>query len=465
MKFWQKSYLCILIIFLLAFDIGSYVLLRTSYGINQRADMERGISEFSGLEQALSYFFTTYTDKTGSDDIVQIIDSFAYDYSKYGTSIEVFDGETLVYSNAYHLTQKREELEANEPKCVYRKVNDSFLLYVGGPMQYKNFHIVLSRSADYLLTYYADMLNRFEVLTIAVSAALSVMLIFALLYLTSPIRKLHDAVSLFAAGSYDRRALIKGHDEIGELAVNFNHMADTVEKYIERLKNESELREVFINNLTHELKTPIAAIKGYSEFLRDSNCTARDRETAIAYIIEHTARLDMLSVKLMELLQLKSDEFHPVQIDIGELFSRTIRLMRHRTGSANVPIHAECSAKNLYGDPVLLESLLMNLMENSMRAMKENGRIDLRSYLQDGKTVLEVQDNGVGIPQEDIVKITDAFYVVDKSRSRALGGVGLGLSICSQIVKLHGADLHIASAPGSGTTVTVVFTTDLQLGG
>lgn len=459
MRFWHKSYLCVLIIFLVAFDIGAYVLLQTSYRINETMDIERAVNEFNGTDQALHYILQTYTSNTGSGDIEPVIASFADNYRRNGVFLEVFDGDRLIFSNTSLLSIERVELTDNTLRSVYRKVDGSLLLYTGGPMTFQNLRMVISRNSDYLLDFYNEILQRFVNLSMIVSGVLSVVLIFILLYLTAPIRKLHEAVSLFAAGNYDKRAVIRGHDEIHELAANFNHMADTVQHNIEELQKESELKEILINNLTHELKTPITAIKGYSEFLKNANYSEADRRMALNYIIEHVSRLDTLSLKLVDLLYAQNSRLTPAEVDIEGMFSQVSRFVNHQIKAKPVTLHIRCTEKKMWGDQDLLTSLLVNLVENSIKAVGENGWIALSSYLQNNHVVLEVEDNGIGIPEEDIARITEAFYVVDQSRSRTMGGLGLGLSLCSQIISLHQAKMHIESKLHSGTKISIFFTT------
>ncbi|SDP14623.1 Signal transduction histidine kinase [Paenibacillus sp. yr247] len=463
MKFWQKTYLCVLIVFLIAFDLGAYGLLKKSYQLNEQLDISRGVSVYGSIEKSLSYILRVYTERTGITNYETVIASFAANYYKEDILLEVYQADQLIFSNAYQFVGDRAELHGDPYQSVYRKMNDELWLFIGGKMEFQDLRLVISRNSDYLQEYYATLRQYFITLSVVISLILSAALIFLLFQLTAPIRRLNKGVRAIAAGAYDRRVIVRGNDEFGELAQDFNRMVDAVSNHIETIKKASEDKEIFINNLTHELKTPITAIKGYSEFLNHANYNEEERRMAVHYIYEHIARLDVLSGKMMQLLYLKSEEVALEPVQIENLFSYVVNMERHHLEAKQMTIRIECSADEVYGDQELLQSLFINLVENSIKASSFGGEIQMRSYHYDEGVVLEVLDYGRGIPEKDIEKITEAFYVVDRSRSKELGGIGLGLSICNQIAQLHHANIQIDSKENEYTRVSVYFTTPLQL--
>ncbi|RRJ66774.1 sensor histidine kinase [Paenibacillus oralis] len=465
MKFWQKTYLCVLLVFLIAFDLGAYALLQKSYQLNEQMDMSRGVSEYESIEQTLSYILRAFAYSTGSMSYEAVISGIAENYYEEGILTEVYDGERLVFSNAYQFAGEREELQlqGGQRETVYRKLDGKLWIFVGGSMEFNGLKLVISRSSAYLQDYYNTLLNYFIALSVIISLVLSAVLILLLFRLTAPVRNLNKGVGDIAAGAYHQRVKVSGSDEIAELAQDFNKMVDAVAANIETIQKANEEKENFINNLTHELKTPITAIKGYSAFLNHANSTEEDRRMAVDYIHEHVARLDLLSGKLMELLYLKNEEITLQPVEIAPLFVYVEQMERHYLEAKQITLVKECRAERIYGDPTLLQTLFMNLVENSIKASPAGGKIHLKSSFRDQDVVIEVIDYGKGIPDKDIEKITEAFYVVDKSRSKELGGIGLGLSICSQIARLHHARLHFETKEHEYTKVSVLFTTLLQL--
>lgn len=459
MKFWQKTYLSVLIVFLIAFDLGAYGLLKKSYQLNEQLDISRGVTEFRSIEKSLSYILSEYTEDTGNFNYEPVIASFAEHYYKDDIRLEIYQADQLIFSNAYQFVGDRAEQHGDPYKTVYRKMNDELWLFIGGKMDFKDLKLVISRNSDYLQEYYVSLRQYFITLSFVISLILSAALIFLLFQLTAPIRKLNKGVKAIAAGAYDQRVIVRGNDEFGELAQDFNRMVDAVSNHIETIKKVSEDKEIFINNLTHELKTPITAIKGYSEFLNHANFNEEERKMAVHYIYEHIARLDVLSGKMMQLLYLKSEQITLEPVNIEKLFSYVVNMERHHIEEKQMKIIHECFAEVIYGDQELLQSLLINLVENSIKASLYGGEILLRSYHYHEGIVLEVLDYGRGIPEKDIAKITEAFYVVDRSRSKELGGIGLGLSICNQIAQLHHAKIQIDSKENEYTRVSIYFTT------
>jgi signal transduction histidine kinase len=449
----------VLIVFLIAFDLGAYGLLKKSYQLNERLDISRGVTEFRSIDKSLSYILREYTENTGNTNYEPVITSFAANYYKEDILLEIYQADQLIFSNAYQFVGDRAEQHGDPYKTVYRKMNDELWLFIGGKMDFQDLKLVISRNSNYLQEYYVTLRQYFITLSFVISLILSAALIFLLFQLTEPIRRLNKGVKAIAAGAYDQRVIVKGNDEFGELAQDFNKMVDAVSNQIEMIKKVSEDKEIFINNLTHELKTPITAIKGYSEFLNHANFTEEERRMAVHYIYEHIARLDVLSGKMMKLLYLKSEQITLEPVHIENLFSYVVNMERHHIEEKQMKIIHECFADEVYGDQELLQSLLINLVENSIKASPFGGEILLRSYHYHEGVVLEVLDYGRGIPEKDIAKITEAFYVVDRSRSKELGGIGLGLSICNQIAQLHHAKIQIDSKENEYTRVSVYFTT------
>lgn len=155
----------------------------------------------------------------------------------------------------------------------------------------------------------------------------------------------------------------------------------------------------------------------------------------------------------MDLLYFNTIASLPVRIDIERLFNEVIDLEREQLAGKIIDLRTEISTPNIFVDYDLLQTAIINLIENAVRASKNNGEIKLICR----GNVIEVSDNGTGIPQLEIDKITEEFYCVDKSRSRNSGGVGLGLAIVKQITESYGGKLEITSQIGLGTTIKLVF--------
>ena len=234
-------------------------------------------------------------------------------------------------------------------------------------------------------------------------------------------------------------------------------MKRTVEQ-MEKLQEVAEKQELLMGALSHEMRTPLTSIIGYSDTLRHVKLKDEQKDRALEHINREGKRLEALSGKMLQLLGLYQN--HAIQMEMttaDDLLNHVIDMEKEQAEKKNVQLKIECEAFSMKMDPALMESLLVNLIDNALKATDVGGSIWIKAYEKAGKKIFEVSDSGMGIPEEELGKITDAFYMVDKSRSRKEGGSGLGLALCVKVAELHGGFLQIESQPGEGTTVRAVF--------
>lgn len=290
-----------------------------------------------------------------------------------------------------------------------------------------------------------------------------------ILRILRPFYRMKETANIIASGDYSRRLPIGAGDEIAEVSESFNRMAQRVEEHISELTELNERQTQMIGNMAHELKTPMTAISGYSETLLRVKLSPERQEQALEYIRSECRRLSRLSAKLLELTGLYHEEetFRKERFPAQKLKETLELMMQERLKQKRLHLQITVEPENLSveGDWDLLVSMLTNLLDNSCKASTEGGAICL-TMDPDGFCV---SDKGVGIAAGDLARVTEAFYMADKSRSRRQGGAGLGLALCSEIAKLHGAKLEIVSEPGRGTVVSVryirEFTERLHSGG
>ena len=271
-------------------------------------------------------------------------------------------------------------------------------------------------------------------------------------YLTNPISRLNKTSKKIAFGKFNERINIKNKDEIGELAESFNIMAKEIENKINELNLQVKQKNDFINGFTHELKTPMTAIMGYSDLLRLKKCDEEVSKKALNYIYFETKRLESLSFKLMKLMSLTEEKIEKTDIDISELMNKILKIENEINSEIKIKLEIEPSV--IKGDIELLEVVMRNLIENAKKAEpKDNVVIIKGEKIQNCKYRIYVIDKGKGIPKEEIERVTEDFYMVDKARSRKTGGSGIGLSLVKKILNFHKTDIFIESEEGIGTTV------------
>lgn len=276
--------------------------------------------------------------------------------------------------------------------------------------------------------------------------------------LTAPLSRLSKASRSIAAGQLSSRAHIHSQDEVGLVACDFNAMADALEQTISQLQAAAERQERFMGSFAHEVKTPMTSIIGYADLIRGQTLNAEEQFQAANYIVSEGKRLENLSQKLLGLLVLKNEQltFAPVcPSAIIQGLAAHLEPLYNRQG---ISLICDCQDGVCLLEPDLIKSLLVNLWDNARKAMEESGGTIYiwQEMLPDG-CIITVQDSGQGIAPEALVHLTEAFYRVDKSRARAQGGVGLGLSLCKEITTLHNGSIHFESQLGQGTAVTVTL--------
>lgn len=275
--------------------------------------------------------------------------------------------------------------------------------------------------------------------------------------LTRGITNLSKTTRELANGNYSIRAKQKSNDEIGKLASDFNTMADRLGMKMQELKEAATRQEDFTASFAHELKTPLTSIIGYSDMLRGMDLTKEETMEASHYIYSQGKRLESLSLKLLDIIVAGKKKILFREIPV-RVFLREIRLMvAPSLAEKRLHLHFKLDDGFLYGDKDLLSSLFVNLIDNAKKALKEGEHIWVKGQKLSEGYQFTVMDNGCGIPENEMSRVTEAFYMVDKSRARKEGGAGLGMALCSKIIALHQAKWNIQSEEHVGTAIVILF--------
>ena len=303
----------------------------------------------------------------------------------------------------------------------------------------------------------AEVINsiqmRLRYISIAAAVLAMALIILFSEALTQRIRTLVDGMRVVREGDYNYRVPLKGRDEVRELSEEFNDMTG-------RLQATDELRRRFVSDASHELRTPLASIRLLSDSIVQSE--GMDEPTMREFVTDigsEAERLQRLTEKLMRLTRMDSkvaDASEPV--DMKSVAERTIHLLDPLAKKRDVTIYTEfedgCIINATRDD---IYQIIFNLAENAIKYNSFGGNVFLRLHREGDEAVLTVEDTGIGIPREDIPHIFDRFYRVDKARSRASGGSGLGLSIVHGAVEAHGGSITVEPRETVGTRFTVRF--------
>lgn len=446
MKFRTKITICMVWLLALAYGIGGSLLISTSFSAALEKEKDSARRSCQLMLNALSVV-QSYSDVP---ELLRRLDQEPTEWS----GIRITAGSAEVYRSGI----LPEELIAGiggDRASVLRVRGSSIAVACPVGSSLADLHVI----AVYDITeIYAQRDAELAIYrwTFAIVAAAGTLLSWALCtWLTRPLRALTRVSRELAAGNLGKRVRVTSHDEVGQLSAEFNVMADRLEAGMQDMKAAMERQEEFMGSFAHELKTPMTSIIGYADLLRSQELTEADRREAANYVFSEGKRLESLSLKLLDLLVLEKDSA-PMQLCspkalIEDIAAEFYPILRQQ----GIALSCRCARGSCLLEPDLFKSLLFNLIDNARKAMDGGGRVMLQSEMLADGVRIRVIDNGRGMPPEALSKITEAFYRVDKSRSRAQGGAGLGLALCSRIVELHKGTIAFSSREGVGTVVTL----------
>lgn len=238
-------------------------------------------------------------------------------------------------------------------------------------------------------------------------------------------------------------------EDMGEVVAILRNVTDKT-KY-------EEMRSEFVANVSHELRSPLTSIRGFAETLLDGACEDPDTARKFLLIINKEAeRLSRLIDELLNLSKIEEDKFVPnfEAFDVNDLIKRTVAIIQPRAAEKNLTINLDTPADLplVHGDPDMIRQVLLNLIDNAVNYTQAGGTIRVSAGVDQGEMKVDVQDNGIGIPPENLSRLFERFYRVDKARSRELGGTGLGLAIVKHIVEAHKGKIQVESKVGRGST-------------
>ncbi len=272
--------------------------------------------------------------------------------------------------------------------------------------------------------------------------------------LTKPLLQMERAARRMSKGELDIKVTAQTKDEIGSLATAINDLAHD-------LKQHRDTRTEFFANISHELRTPVTYLQGYSDILQKKLYDTEDEKLQYIRVIhEETGRLNHMIQDLFDLAKMDEGQFSmkPEQTDLAQVLMNCTQRIELRAKEKGISLIQIIEEKKLLmeADPRRLEQIFMNLLDNAIR-YTEQGSIKVEAYSIDDSIGVVIKDTGVGIPKDELALIFERFYRVEKSRSRELGGTGLGLAIVKKLVELQAGTIEVSSEWGKGTEIKLIF--------
>lgn len=453
MRFWQKTYLFTLVLFLICLNIG--ILSLTVYTYQNHVDAAESTASAEQNYAAMS-FERDLDTLTGGNSFASpslLMQSYGNYYEKKGISLKFEQADKVVYTNM------GQEISANPGTLAHKNIDGKRHIVIASEICDGKYVMTFAKNVESLDVEFRSLMLTYTLTAIAVSLLLAVCLYFILKKLSDPLERLRKTTETIESGDFSVRADESGSDEFTLLAKSFNAMLTKINEQMETLEKEAARKQMLVDNMAHEMRTPLTSIHGYAEFLEKANTTGERRAVAAKYIMSESERLQKISEILLDGAFIRENAPPMTNVDLGDILRDVSEKLSMRAEGAGVIITCEGSSVMTEGNETLLSMLFYNLVENAIKACEGGGEVRLSC----GGGVVIIEDNGKGMTAEQITHITEPFYRTDRSRSRAEGGAGLGLSLCDRIAKTHGATMRFESEVGVGTKIFVDFTSRKQV--
>lgn len=455
MKFAWKIFFVSFIMIIVSFGIGGFLLINAVF----TSSLEEKTSTLNDNNSyiTLSLYATCSNADTmgyGENSFDYIINNFLQQVSgssadtevKIGNATQLTEFDDITFITAIDKDMRSHRIAQSKGRHYFQAVS----------------HISISNRDLYVetLTDISEIyFNRdsycgiFRIILLIVAMVSSLVLVLFSKFLTRPLVKLSDAAKEIAGGNFSKRVEMSSTGEVRELSESFNTMAENIESYTDKLKKAAQDRDDFVANFTHELKTPLTSVIGYADMLRTYELDADKRRECADYIYREGKRLEKLSANLLEIIVMENSDIKCMNLNTEHLIKELRGSVAFLLKKYDLKLHVKYEKAYIFAEPSLLKTLLYNLIDNACKASQKGQGITLFGKIDGDRYRFSVADCGRGIPKAELEKIIQPFYMIDKSRSRKMGGAGLGLALCNEIARLHNSKLTIESKESVGTTV------------
>lgn len=462
MKFFWKIFLAFIALMTVGFSVFGMLIVGQSFRNSLAKEIEEGNRENRMFQLTFEINMNSLSENYRTEKIVRdLTESVISNLNLQEYSYRLYRGQELLYESSPARLEHNLFEQLEDAGCIYQ-VSESegkkYLIFVcKSVMSGRVYYLESVKDITSLYQERENLYAQYRVLMLALISIASIVIFILTHFLTRSVVRLSDTTRKFAQGNYEVRAKVRSEDEIGTLARDFNRMADSLNQKMEELTTAAQKQEDFTASFAHELKTPLTSIIGYADMLRTMDMSREETMEAANYIYSQGKRLESLSFKLLDLIVTKNQDYQMKPLSVTELVDEVRIVVSKSLEKKRITLQEQMEEGDIWGEKDLLISLLTNLIDNARKALPEGGSIWLKGKRVNQGYEIRVKDNGCGMPREELDKITEAFYMVDKSRSRKEGGAGLGMTLCRRIVELHRAKWYIRSEEGKGTEIWVVF--------
>lgn len=460
--------------------IFSFIVLNGIKSYQNRENKAILFNQKNMFEQYLEDKFSTYYSIENKD--IKLISGDIFDkpwLSTMPASLYSADGKLLSgisTQGSTDVVDNEDELlsYALENKMIYTYTGNSLIFY--SPLKYKNSTVSVLK-----LVYSVKSSNEFyeNIKRLFIIAGILVLLTgiaagsLYMLSFTKAIRKMKTNVRNIQDGNFKNVGQLSRSDELGDLSQGIKYMSNTIEsniaqlekekdylkKAVEKLKEYDLQQREFINNVTHEFKTPLTSIKAYADVLVLYDYDARLVKDASGSISSECNRLTSMIETILDLSKIEKYDFDfcKHKILLKPFLTQICQHMAGKIKKSGLTLEYDFEDLELVSDEDSLRYIFINLLDNAIKYNKPDGKIHVELNSREDKIYLAVSDTGMGISEKDLPKIFEPFYRVGDDRSRSSGGSGLGLSFTKKLVEKLNGTIDVCSQTGTGSTFTVAF--------
>lgn len=458
MKLWQKVYLATMILFVVLLNVGMYVVFELTYQKDITVEQKQAEEQYNMLASGLARSVQSLYSHGGVTDakLRRVVEKYE-NYYEDEIYLTLWKEAICVYPKDAETVRDWEAVSGKNELAISgkdkKKITIQGKLYDGEETLYLCYEKELTQLAE----IWGTLQVRYLVISLSFSFVLATFLFVVLKKTMKPIDDLTRVVDHMAEGKLESRAAEYGRDEIATLGRHFNQMADKIQENIQLIQREAEAKQEFVDNFAHELKSPLTSIYGFAEYIQKAKVSEEEKIQCMSYIMDESQRLLQLSYTLLAMAKIRKEEVQIEEVDLCEVDNRIASRMDALCKERGVTLECNRSVDVMWANEVLLDSLLCNLIQNAVYAC-ESGDTVLWGAQEEGEHLrVYVKDTGCGMTAEQVKRVKEPFYRVDKARSREAGRTGLGLALCVRIVEYHNGRMDIESEIDKGTIVTVVF--------
>lgn len=457
----MSTYFIMLIISYCLVAIFLSVCFKNYYYKQRENELVREALNLNGINNVVYNYFTYGVDKATLQNELTSVDSLInariWVFDKYGY-MKGHSGGKLNYDLGKQF--KSSEIDDVIKGHIYRGVGN-FMENFTSPMLTVGVPITMSNDMVIGCVFLHSPINEIKstikwvLFVIWMSAFFAIMISAFIIYyfsekiLIKPLGTINQTAKSISKGEFDRRVDIESNDEIGDLAVSFNYMADS-------LQGLEDMRKNFIANVSHELRSPMTSINGFISGIIDGTIPEEKWLHYLIIVHDEIKRLIRLINDILDLASLESGEFslHVGVFDINELIRQRVIKFEDKINKKqlNMNVILVGNKVKVKGDRDRIDQVITNLLDNSIKFVPDEGLIEIKTEMKDERLLISIYNNGKSIPKEEIKFIWDRFHKADKARSKG-GGTGLGLSIARQIVNQHKQTIWVESGD-EGTKFT-----------